>query len=398
MGKELGRRIFPSGFTIFYFAILICLALLTAVTACFSFGLFMLGEFITKGWLNALAVIALAGEIWLLISLVASAINALKIRKFENARVEKVSMFCMHLDVISKLVMIMGIIVTVMCLIYSCVWFCSALNILPSFVDWVGSVINGIFGWHLDLKDETVMTPLKKAIEFAKGSRALAVLLSFLLPILAGAATYFGHSTLRKTLRSYESMHVDGNAPPVKAPAIPLLVCGCIFAFIGIFLIAFFLINLRNPSIFTKIFEAAKQSCVDTICKSVENAFNNLTNEKLSVKLEPLKEALLKLIGETLRAPIAFIFKVLITLLSILRYLAFLAFDYSLIIFGGYLALKGVMFATIGNKPITSAPVEEEEEGEPAEEIEEVTVSEDSLAAYESATKEEATEAATVAE
>ena len=88
----------------------------------------------------------------------------------------------------------------------------------------------------------------------------------------------------------------------------------------------------------------------------------------------------------------------LITLLSILRYLAFLAFDYSLIIFGGYLALKGVMFATIGNKPITAAPVEEEEEGEPAEEIEEVTVSEDSLAAYESATKEEATEAATVAE
>ena len=398
MGKELGRRIFPSGFTIFYFAILICLALLTAVTACFSLGLFMLGEFITKGWLNALAVIALAGEIWLLISLVASAINALKIRKFENARVEKVSMFCMHLDVISKLVMIMGIIVTVMCLIYSCVWFCSAFDILPSFVDWVGSVINGIFGWHLDLKDETVVTPLKKAIEFAKGSRVIAVLLSFLLPVLTGAATYFGHSTLRKTLRSYESMHVDGNAPPVKAPVVLLSVYGGIFAAIGLFLIIFFFVNLREPSIFTKIFEAAKQSCVDTICKSVENAFNNLTNEKLNVKLEPLKEALLKLIGETLRAPIAFIFKVLITLLSILRYLAFLAFDYSLIIFGGYLALKGVMFATIGNKPITSAPVEEEEEGEPAVEIEEVTVSEDSLAAYESATKEEATEAATVAE
>ena len=398
MGKELGRRIFPSGFTIFYFAILICLALLTAVTACFSLGLFMLGEFITMGWLNALAVIALAGEIWLLISLVASAINALKIRKFENARVEKVSMFCMHLDVISKLVMIMGIIVTVMCLIYSCVWFCSAFDILPSFVDWVGSVINGIFGWHLDLKDETVVTPLKKAIEFAKGSRVIAVLLSFLLPVLTGAATYFGHSTLRKTLRSYESMHVDGNAPPVKAPVVLLSVYGGIFAAIGLFLIIFFFVNLREPSIFTKIFEAAKQSCVDTICKSVENAFNNLTNEKLNVKLEPLKEALLKLIGETLRAPIAFIFKVLITLLSILRYLAFLAFDYSLIIFGGYLALKGVMFATIGNKPITSAPVEEEEEGEPAVEIEEVTVSEDSLAAYESATKEEATEAATVAE
>ena len=63
MGKELGKKIFPSPFTVFYFMVLVILALLITVTICFTLGLFLLGEFIIEGWLNALAVIALVGEV-----------------------------------------------------------------------------------------------------------------------------------------------------------------------------------------------------------------------------------------------------------------------------------------------------------------------------------------------
>ena len=375
MGKELGKRVFPSPFTIFYFVILLALAGLTAITACFSLGLFLLGEFITKGWLNALAIIAFAGEVWLLISLVISAINSLKIRKFENARVEKVSLFCMHLDVISKLVTIMGIIATAMCLIYSCVWFCSALNILPSFVDWVGSVINGVFGWHLDLENEEVVTPLMNAIAFAKGSPALAVILSILLPLLCGAVTYFGFFTLKKTLRAYESMHVDGNAPPAQAPALLLYVFGALFAILGLGLIIFFFTQLDEPSIFTKIFNSAKESSVDTICKSIENFFDNIINEKNKDALGNFKNKILEFIGVTVRTPLTVIFKILITLLSILRYVAFFAFDFSLIVFGGYLAINGVVFSTIGD-PANYAVAKVETAEEAEETVDATTVNE----------------------
>ena len=372
MGKDLGRKVFPSPFTLSYYIILIALAVLTAITALFSLSLFLLGEFITKGWLNALAIIAFAGEVWLLISLIASAINAKKIRIFENARVERVSLFCMHLDVVSKLVIIMGSILTTMCLIYSSVWFCSALNILPSFVDFTGSVINGIFGWSLDLDDPNVVTPLMNTIAFAKSSPALAVILSLILPVILGAATYFGFDTLKKTLRSYESMHVDGNAPPTKAPAILLFVYGGIFAAIGLFLIAYFFTTIGDDSIFTKIFTTAKESAVDTLCKSIEDTFKNLTNEKLSVKLTPIKDKLVELVGVTLRNPLDFIFRALITLVNILRYIAFIAFDLSLVVFGGYLATQAVMFITVGGQSIT--PVTDSNEA--IEEAAEVAASE----------------------
>ena len=360
MGKELGKKIFPSPFTISYFIVLVVLAMLIAVTVCFTLGLFLLGEFIIKGWLNALAVIALAGEVWLLVSLITSSVNSMRIRKFKNAKVERVSLFCMHFDVVSTLFMIMGILVTSVCFIYSCVWFCSAFNIFPSFVDFVGSVINGLFGWHIDLdKNPDAVTPLMSTIAFAQANRILALILSVVLPVITGAATAFGCITLKKIIRAYESLHVDSNTPPVKAPTIFLYVLGGIFAALGLFLIVFFFAQLGKESVFTNIFNDAKENGLDNIIESLKNS----SSEKKDGLIIKIREFLVKLIREGgdgekqgfLRVPVNFLIKVFVSVLSLVRYLAFLAFDLSLIIFGGYLAANGIMFDTVGVNSVASA-------------------------------------------
>ena len=360
MGKELGKKIFPSPFTVFYFMVLVILALLITVTICFTLGLFLLGEFIIEGWLNALAVIALVGEVWLLVSLITSAINSMRIRKFKNAKVERVSLFCMHFDVVSTLFMIMGILVTAVFLVYSCVWFCSAFNILTNFVEFIGSVINGLFGWHIDLdKNPDAVTPLMSAISFAQSNKVLALILSFVLPVVTGAITVFGCIALKKTIRAYESMHVDSNTPPVKAPTIFLFVLGGIFAALGIFLIVFFFTQLGKDSVFTNIFNDAKENGLDNIIKGLQNT----DSEKKEGLLFKIRELLVKLVREGsdgqeqgfLRVPVNFLIKAFVTILSIFRYLAFIAFDLSLVVFGGYLALNGVMFSTIGDNTVTTA-------------------------------------------
>jgi len=366
MGKELGKKIFPSPFTLSYFIIIVALAALTAITVLFSLGLFLLGEFISGGWLNALAILALAAEVWMLVSLIMSAINALKIRKFENARVERVSLFCMHLDVIAKIFMVMGIIVTVLCFIYSCVWFCSAFDILPKFVDFMGSVINGIFGWNLDLENPDVVTPLMNTIAFAKGSPVLAIILSIILPVVAGAMTYFGFDTLKKTIRAYESMHVDGNAPPSKAPVILLFVFGGLFVVLGLFLTVFFFTRLGEPSVFTNIFTTAKENAFDKIYEGLEKTLGNFTKEKNEGLMVTISDGILKFVGETMKEPLTFVLKALISVLSVVRYIAFVAFDLSLTVFGGYLVTKAVMFTTLSSDSTataataTAAPTAEE--------------------------------------
>lgn len=360
MGKELGKKIFPSPFTLSYFIIIVALAALTAITVLFSLGLFLLGEFISGGWLNALAILALAAEVWMLVSLIMSAINALKIRKFENARVERVSLFCMHLDVIAKIFMVMGIIVTVLCFIYSCVWICSAFDILPKFVDFMGSVINGIFGWNLDLENPDVVTPLMNTIAFAKGSPVLAIILSIILPVVAGAMTYFGFDTLKKTIRAYESMHVDGNAPPSKAPVILLFVFGGLFVVFGLFLTVFFFTRLGEPSVFTNIFTTAKENAFDKIYEGLEKTLGNFTKEKTEGLMVTISDGILKFVGETMKEPLTFVLKALISVLSVVRYIAFVAFDLSLTVFGGYLVTKAVMFTTLSSdSTATAAPTAE---------------------------------------
>ena len=105
------------------------------------------------------------------------------------------------------------------------------------------------------------------------------------------------------------------------------------------------------------------------------NFFDNIINEKNKDALGNFKNKILEFIGVTVRTPLTVIFKILITLLSILRYIAFFAFDFSLIVFGGYLAINGVVFSTIGD-PANYAVAKVETAEEAEETVDATTVNE----------------------